>query len=51
MGKEVFKRCAVVIILIRSSLKLSESQFVELAARRGGPASRLTNVEQEGYIK
>jgi len=26
-------------------------QFVELATRRGGPASRLTNAEQEGYIK
>ena len=27
------------------------SQFTELATRRGGPASRLTNSEQETYIK
>ena len=27
------------------------NHFVELATRRGGPATRLTNAEQEGYIK
>ena len=27
------------------------NHFVELATRRGGPALRLTNAEQEGYIK
>ena len=27
------------------------NHFVELATRRGGPAARLTNAEQEGYIK
>ena len=26
-------------------------QFVELAVRKGGPASRIMNAEQEGYIK
>ena len=27
------------------------NRFTELALRRGGPAQRLTNAEQEGYIK
>ena len=27
------------------------NHFVELAVRKGGPAARLTNAEQEGYIK
>ena len=26
-------------------------QFVEFAVRKGGPASRIMNAEQEGYIK